>query len=130
MATLPEFGGMRRLDRQHAILPAAFDDVAELDEDRLVAGILDLELADVAGLVNDDGAIEECLLEGGRNGAGRGLPAHQVDGEVLVQQRLGDLEAGVGSRRRPGRSRRKRRQAWRQQKRLGRQSVKASGFSP
>jgi hypothetical protein len=48
----PGFRGQHEAHGQHAILLAALDDVAGLDEHLFRAGILDLQLVDAAGLGN------------------------------------------------------------------------------
>lgn len=50
-------------DAQHAVLLAAFYDVACLNEDIPIAGILDRKLVDLPGLAHDDGFVLQRLFE-------------------------------------------------------------------
>ena len=72
-------------DGQHAVLLAALDDVARLDEDLPVARIADDKLLDVAGFEDPDGALLHRLAEGQGHGAVTSFRAvNQVDGEAVV----------------------------------------------
>ncbi len=93
--------GFRRqheADAQHAILLAALHDVAGLDEHFVGAEVLDLQLADGAGLVHLDGTLAQRLVEGQRHGARGGFAVDQVDRKVLVNDRAADAVL-VGARR-------------------------------
>ena len=54
---------------EHAVLLAALDDVAGLDEHLLGAGVLDLQLVDAAGLDHLHLALGQRLLQRERDGA-------------------------------------------------------------
>src|SRR5690606_33907821 len=84
--------------RQHAILSATFDEVAELDEYRLAAGVLNLELAHVHRLVDNDAALGERLLECPGRGTGAGAAANKIYGKVLMREGGGDRHRRIGRR--------------------------------
>ena len=88
--------------REHAVLAAALHDVARLDEDVLAAGVLDLELVDLARLDDADAALVERLLQRQRHRSRRARTVNEIDGEVLVNVRAGDaiLVVGEGKARR------------------------------
>jgi hypothetical protein len=57
------FWWQQQAHHQGAILLAALHDVTRLDENRLVAAVLDLELVDVAGLAHLNCAFGQCLFK-------------------------------------------------------------------
>lgn len=74
--------------RQDAILPAAFDDISGMDQHLVLAGVLNGQLTNAAGLVNCDGALVQRFIQRQRHWAIGAFAMHEVDGEVVV---------GVGS---------------------------------
>ena len=78
---------------EDAVLAAALDDVAGLDEHRFAAGILNLQPLDVPGLVDDDPGLLQGLAEGERDGAGLRRAVEEIDGKVS-----GGVGAGKGQR--------------------------------
>ena len=74
---------------EHAVLLPALHDIAGLDEDLLVAGVLDPQLVDLADLAHLDGLLGERLGERQRHRAATGLAVHEIDREVVVHRRTG-----------------------------------------
>ena len=85
---------------EHAVLLAALHDVAGLDEDLLAAGVLDLQLVDLADLAHLDGLLGERLRERQRDRAAAGLAVHEIDREIAVDRRTGQpiVVGGFGMR--------------------------------
>ncbi len=76
-------------DAEHAILLAALHDVAGLDEDLLIADVLDLQLVDLADLAHLDGLLGQRLRQRERHGAAAGLAVHEIDRQIAVDHRAG-----------------------------------------
>jgi hypothetical protein len=92
----PRFWRHDEADGQHAVLLAPFHDVAGLNENLLIAGVLDLQFIDAASLDHLDAALCERLGQGQRNGPIRALAMDEVDGKVLVHVRAGHPAIWVG----------------------------------
>src|SRR6266446_2298892 len=101
-------------DRQRAVLLAALDDVAGLDEHRLLAAILDGQLVDVAGLVDPHRVPRHRLLEGQRHGSSARFSVNEVNGEIFTLQRPREAVLALAVRRRGAARDRRREQQYRQ----------------
>ena len=75
-------------DAEHAVLLAAFYDVARLNEDVPIAGILDRKLADLPGLTHDDGFVPQRLFECQRHRTAARRAINEIDREIAVADRL------------------------------------------
>ena len=89
------FRRQHQADREHAILLAALHDVSDLDEDLLVAGVLDLQFVDATGLDHLHAAFRERLGQRQRHGAVGAGSVDEINGEVLVHVRARDLAIGI-----------------------------------
>ena len=104
-ATSPDLGGSTKLMvRTRSCLPP-FTMSPDWMKMSSLAGVLDLELVDLARLDDADAALVERLLQRERHGARRAGAVDEVDGEVLVNVRAGD--AGAWRRRRQSARRRR-----------------------
>ena len=81
-----ECGGRKQADRQGAVLFAALDDIAGLDEDLgVLRHVLDGQLVDVLGFVDDDFLLLQCLVEREESAIlERILAVNQKDGQVAL----------------------------------------------
>ena len=82
-------GFQQQTHAEHAVLLPALHDIAGLYEDLLAAGVLDLQLVDLADLAHLDGLLGERLLQCQRDGAAAGFAMHEIDREVAVDRRTG-----------------------------------------
>src|ERR1700684_2068699 len=99
----------QQIDRQHAVLLAALHDIAGLNIDLVLAGILHRQFIDAAGLADLDDPLGQRLLQGQRHSAAASRAVYEIDRKVVVNDRTGDLYAGVGKGRRSKWKRRKER---------------------
>ena len=65
---LAGLGRQHEAHGQDAVLLAAFHDVAGLDENVFFAGVLDLQLVDLARFDDAHAALGECFLQSERHG--------------------------------------------------------------
>src|SRR5262249_31856841 len=79
----------QQADAEHTILLSALHDIAGLDEDRLVAGVLDLELVDLTGLADGDDFLRQRLLQGERHRSAARGAMHEVNRKISKRHRIG-----------------------------------------
>ena len=103
MGQVPRVRGDDHARDQDAVLLAALDDIARLDEDLAITQIADHEPADVAGFDDLDEAPPHRLAQGDRQGATfSAFAVNQIDGEILLRvgaaQAIAILRHGSGRR--------------------------------
>jgi hypothetical protein len=87
-----DFGGSTRLTvKVRSCLPAALHHVAGLHEDRLLAEILDGQRVDIAGFADAHDALGQRLLQRERHWAGLRCSVHEIDREIVVADRTGEM---------------------------------------
>ena len=96
----PRMRRQQQVDRQHAVLAAAFHDVAGLDEHLVNADILHCQFVDAAGLANLDASLGHGFLQGERSGTAGSGAVHQINCEIAVNDRTRDARAIGGGQRR------------------------------
>src|SRR5262249_58990975 len=83
---------------KNADLPAAFDNVARVNEHGLGSRILDLQLVDAAGLTHLDLALGNRLLQSERHRSGDTCTVHEIDRQVVVHKGTRDAHALISTR--------------------------------